>query len=432
MFDSLFPKEWTTLQRLMWLKTNALARAVYEIVTGNPVSFTAKAAPLKQLKVAFSPVQTGTGDPSPDNVRPILGWDSLNVYDDPLYAGVIEWNQMVMNGNFADTSDWKEFGGTITASDNVCTFTITGTVTNLGIRIDTRAYMKRIAGHKYLTFMDVKTPRNTTGGRLYPVGNLYKQGISITANTWTTLSALVTEANDSQLGKTQFFLGYSADDGFVEGDTFEIRNVNTFDLTQMFGAGNEPATVEAFKALFPHDYYPYNAGTETLVGTVNGMDTRSISINLGQTVYSGTVDVVTGVVTVTMASVDLGTLTWAFNNPQYSIFMAKVNGMAINPDTASRNTGFALSAYKPSATISISGNMNDKAALRNDGYIFVRDTAYSDFATFASAMSGVQLVYELATPLPIQLTPQEVESLAGDNTMWSDANGDLTVEYRSN
>lgn len=33
-----------------------------------------------------------------------------------------------------------------------------------------------------------------------------------------------------------------------------------FDLTLMFGAGNEPSTVEEFESLFPNDYYPYNAG----------------------------------------------------------------------------------------------------------------------------------------------------------------------------
>ena len=33
-----------------------------------------------------------------------------------------------------------------------------------------------------------------------------------------------------------------------------------FDLTQMFGAGNEPKSVEEFEKMFPNDYYPYNAG----------------------------------------------------------------------------------------------------------------------------------------------------------------------------
>lgn len=41
-----------------------------------------------------------------------------------------------------------------------------------------------------------------------------------------------------------------------------------FDLTKIFGAGNEPSTPEEFEALFPEDYYPYNAG-ELMSAPVN-------------------------------------------------------------------------------------------------------------------------------------------------------------------
>lgn len=34
-----------------------------------------------------------------------------------------------------------------------------------------------------------------------------------------------------------------------------------FNLTKMFGVGNEPSTVEEFEAMFPEEYYPYNKGT---------------------------------------------------------------------------------------------------------------------------------------------------------------------------
>lgn len=40
-----------------------------------------------------------------------------------------------------------------------------------------------------------------------------------------------------------------------------------FDLTAMFGAGNEPSTVEEFEKMFPADYYPYNAGEIVSAGT---------------------------------------------------------------------------------------------------------------------------------------------------------------------
>ena len=52
----------------------------YATVTGSIASFvTLRAAPLKELVVDIEPVQSGSGDPSPDNVRPISGWTGANV-----------------------------------------------------------------------------------------------------------------------------------------------------------------------------------------------------------------------------------------------------------------------------------------------------------------------------------------------------------------
>ena len=61
--------------------------------------------------------------------------------------------------------------------------------------------------------------------------------------------------------------------GFTVGTVFtnvKIK-IQIFDLTAMFGSGNEPASVEEFEKMFPVDYYPYNtrevvsAGTESVV-----------------------------------------------------------------------------------------------------------------------------------------------------------------------
>lgn len=57
--------------------------------------------------------------------------------------------------------------------------------------------------------------------------------------------------------------------GFTVGTVFanvKIK-IQIFDLTQMFGAGNEPASVEEFEKIFPADYYPYNAGEIVSAGT---------------------------------------------------------------------------------------------------------------------------------------------------------------------
>ena len=52
--------------------------------------------------------------------------------------------------------------------------------------------------------------------------------------------------------------------------------VNVFDLTQMFGAGNEP-TAEEFLRMFPDDYYEYNAG-ELKSAPINNLKIRGQNI----------------------------------------------------------------------------------------------------------------------------------------------------------
>ena len=50
--------------------------------SSNLVSFRSAArVPIDSLKVYFNPVQAGTGDPSPENIRPITGWTSADIYE---------------------------------------------------------------------------------------------------------------------------------------------------------------------------------------------------------------------------------------------------------------------------------------------------------------------------------------------------------------
>lgn len=55
--------------------------------------------------------------------------------------------------------------------------------------------------------------------------------------------------------------------GNITSGSYHIEYM-LFDLTQMFGSGNEPSTPEEFEAMFPADYYPYNAG-ELMSAPVN-------------------------------------------------------------------------------------------------------------------------------------------------------------------
>lgn len=194
-----------------------------------------------------------------------------------------------------------------------------------------------------------------------------------------------------------------------------------FNLTKMFGAGNEPSTVEEFEKMFPSDYYPYNAGEIVSAGTeeVAVGDTATNYSPFYQTEHTipeairnlpgygwsaGTarnyVDYENKKYYQCVGSVDLGTLTWTAGESvsfkthhlagqkltkSYSI---APNFICPKYSTKTQNESWG----KTSITgISATSNVN--------GYIYVNDTSYTDATAFKQAMQGVMLYYELETPI---------------------------------
>ena len=93
-------QDWSTLKKLMFMKTAAAVPAVEDTATGNPVVFvTDLAKPLKQLKVNFTPKQA-SGTPSPDTVLPITGWTGLDVWR----TGTNVWNEQTEKGQISTTT----------------------------------------------------------------------------------------------------------------------------------------------------------------------------------------------------------------------------------------------------------------------------------------------------------------------------------------
>ena len=82
---------------------NHKADVIYDTASGDIASFPdgADGLPVKDLTVSIEPVQSGTGDPSPTNVRPISGWTGCNVnatgknicMDTGYRQGVFGWNE---------------------------------------------------------------------------------------------------------------------------------------------------------------------------------------------------------------------------------------------------------------------------------------------------------------------------------------------------
>ena len=76
-----FESSFFTNDELLFLAGASGGGGVEHTIINNPATFTTDLAkPLRKLLIPFTPVQAGTGDPSPTNVRPISGYSGLTAY----------------------------------------------------------------------------------------------------------------------------------------------------------------------------------------------------------------------------------------------------------------------------------------------------------------------------------------------------------------
>lgn len=146
------------------------------------------------------------------------------------------------------------------------------------------------------------------------------------------------------------------------------------------------------------------------------------SLDLPEPVYSGTLDLETGVVVADMGIVDLGTLTWTYDGA----FTAVVPEIAKNPYTSD---ALICSEY-PTTPLPYSQFTYGIRFVGGTSSVAIKDPSYTDATTFKTAMSGVQLCYELATPKTYQLTPQQLALLKGTNVISTNAKT-VRVTYRN-
>lgn len=161
----------------------------------------------------------------------------------------------------------------------------------------------------------------------------------------------------------------------------------------------------------PDNVRPISGWTEVVTHvspTTSAEEGETYTTDLGRTVYGGTLDVVSGVLTVDRAMVDLGTLTWTGSS---GIKLSTGIADTVKPPSANNvPANIIAEKYATSAVAPISAN---------DGKIGVETSGRIQCGS-SETPSG-QLVYELATPQTIQLTPEEVNTLVGENNIWSNA-----------
>jgi hypothetical protein len=184
-----------------------------------------------------------------------------------LKGNSLVWNQFVKNGNFNQgTSEWKANNNSVFNVENgVATVSCTSGGDNYVEQL-----VKQVIGHSYLLLVDIKSdvadaeafivffgePGHFKLLRTYLSGQWESKSLFFSC---VSNSVNVVRMRCSTTLKTNYF-----------------RNIKLIDLTQMFGEGNEPTTVEEFERRCPKGMpMDYNEGE---VIHFNG-DIKSVGFN---------------------------------------------------------------------------------------------------------------------------------------------------------
>ena len=369
--------------------TDHKADVIYDTASGDIASFPdgADGLPVKDLTVAIEPVQAGTGDPSPTNVRTISGWTGANVSK----AGTNLFD-------YTDPNNWRiaESGTYRVKTSTIGSIAIQGSVVTL-TRTDERAGLvivlgKLIAGFEYTISFGSLVGTNLTVyiGKL-DADVLSDNYYSTRAFTLSIVSNKVT-FTPSVTGLYEILLWGTA-----------TGSISVSNVQLEFGS-----SASEFTPFVANETIPISWQSEA------------------GTVYGGTLDVTSGVLTVDRAIVDLGTLDWGYVSEQ-NFFTTTPAGIKTPP---------AYDEVIASCYASYAGKSDADMAtaqtgiyVGSNGKLKLKDTRYSSALDLKSALSGQSAVYPLAQPTTVTLTATEIKTLLGQNNIWSDTGAVLNCEY---
>lgn len=174
--------------------------------------------------------------------RPSAGDKSIK--DDNAFIRRVKGNSVVFNQLVKDNG--YSNNGVVTTFNNGV-FTLAGTPTST--YFNTSEAIPLVLGHTMLLqVFVVANPKNVKAS----FGDL-NQNAYIPIDTG---GGVIYTAS----GQVNHYLGfYESNLKNIDFTGLQIFQM-LVDLTAMFGAGNEPTTVEEFRALYPNSYYPYNPG----------------------------------------------------------------------------------------------------------------------------------------------------------------------------
>lgn len=166
--------------------------------------------------------------------------------------------------------------------------------------------------------------------------------------------------------------------------------------------------------------------------TDNDQITNTYTFAFGQTVYGGYFDN-KGNLVVTYALTDINTAitsrTTSYDNP---VFYGSINGLKPQSNNSLCECFNTINGQASALLFAQNSNNHDFAINSfNSGdtiQVFVRADEYTDVASLKSACGNSKIKYELANPITLSITSQDIPTLLGENNIYADT-GDLEVNY---
>lgn len=400
----------------LYRRRNILLKSAPHIVTptvANLYSFnTDMVAPLKECKVHFEPVQEGEGDPSPDNVRPISGWNELKLWASGKNI-LPDWKSIYVNRR----ENGATFNG-LTYSFTENGFQLTGTATASG-----RA---NLGGSGKTSYFIANNSPILKGGHTYIIsynktGSLLNNGSGQVSDRsgWIQPNTAFQLVND---GYAWLYHALTTEEGLTYNE--KIENVQL-----------ELGSVAT-------DYEPYK-------GIMIPIDWSS---ELGE-ISGGYVDIVTGEVWATHWIDDLNQCNAEALNPQYNTdqttFFRCSHTYRHARGGISNVADLRCDILKPIGINWGDGDAQDakvntiteRYASYNAVCMRMYNSVFGITAEDSTAVrkqkinawlaeNPIRISYKLETPLLVGLiTPAELKTLRGLNNIWSSANGPIELSY---
>lgn len=466
-------------------------------------------SPLNSMVVSIEPSQSGTGDPSPTNYRPISGWNAIGVtrtgknlldastleqgginnsdgLDDTSapnrqvrnrgYIGVIQGATYTLKVSttatlqrtciyFYDIS--KTFISFVQASTARTSYTFTVPSNCKYIRIK---YYSGSSGITPSAITEIQLELGSTATPHEPYNGIY---LKISGKNLLPLDIWDGFSFGEEIGHvftpTRSGNAWTQHDGYASYDVTNLYTPMTL-MTPLLPAGTYKISIRPRYgvASLPLRYSKYVLdGAKTVTSTRSNerwtgmvsdlvtleesgyiafyIDNRSetpktieltFQVENGRiatdyepyigTVYGGTLNALSGMLTVDRAITTVGKLNWDKTGTAY--YSTSLNNVIKKGSALQGYDNVISNAYNSVNKASIASLTDGEISVDSSGNIQLKDASFSSASDFKAAMAYTQLCYKLATPIEIQLSANQLNSLYGQNSIWADT-GNVALEY---